>query len=89
MRGAVRRGARRRPALRAIRGHLAREQLFTLLVVRRSRVAATALVLSAVLLSTACATPTVSISEEDRCTRFGGVWVRQIQSCRVPGGGGM
>jgi len=43
------------------------------------------LLISALLL-TACATPAAPISEEQRCTRYGGLW--QLGSCRVPGGGG-
>ena len=53
---------------------------------RGPRIIAVALILSALLLSTACATQTPLISEEERCTRFGGLW--QLGACRVPGGSG-
>ena len=47
----------------------------------------TVLVLAALLLATACGTSTPLISEEERCTRFGGLWM-QSGWCRHDGGGG-
>jgi hypothetical protein len=41
-----------------------------------------------VVLLAACANPTVPISEEERCTRYGGLWRAGPGLCVVPGGGG-
>jgi len=38
------------------------------------------------LLIVGCATAGVPISEEDRCTRYGGIWT--AVGCRQAGGGG-
>jgi len=43
------------------------------------------LVISALLL-TACATTGSLIPEEERCTRYGGIW--RPEGCRQAGGGG-
>jgi hypothetical protein len=53
----------------------------------RRPVRAVALVLTALLVVTACATSTPMISEEERCTRFGGLW-QQDGWCRHDGGAG-
>jgi hypothetical protein len=45
------------------------------------------LLLAALLLATACGTGTPLISEEERCTRFGGFWM-QAGWCRHDGAGG-
>ena len=46
------------------------------------------LVLAALLLATACGTGTPMISEEERCLRFGGLWMQSGGWCRHDGGGG-
>ena len=46
------------------------------------------LVLAALLLATACGTSTPLISDEERCTRFGGFWMQSGSGwCRHDGGG--
>ena len=40
------------------------------------------------VLGAACATPGTAISEEDRCTRFGGMWRAGPGLCTHLGGGG-
>jgi hypothetical protein len=50
-----------------------------------------ALVLAAVAGLSACATsgaPTAVLSEEDRCTRYGGLWSAPLGRCMHPGSGG-
>jgi hypothetical protein len=81
MRGAVRPGARRRTALRAIRGHLAREHLCILLAVRSLRLLFVLAV--ALFLSTACATSGPILNDEQRCARFSGIW--QGDTCKSAG----
>ena len=45
--------------------------------------------LSLVVLLTACATPAYVISEESRCTRYGGFWMGDASGiCHVPGPSG-
>jgi hypothetical protein len=44
-----------------------------------------ALVLAVVVLFGGCAYSTPLISDQDRCTRFGGLW--EAGTCRSPGGG--
>jgi len=47
------------------------------------------LVLAALLLATACGTGTPLISDEERCTRFGGFWMQSGSGwCRYDGAGG-
>ena len=46
------------------------------------------LLLTALLLASACGTSTPLISEEERCTRFGGHWKAEPGWCRYDGGGG-
>lgn len=44
--------------------------------------------LAALLLATACGTGTPLISDEERCTRFGGFWMQSGSGwCRHDGGG--
>jgi hypothetical protein len=81
MRGAVRPGARRRTALRAIRRHLEWEQLWSLLAVRSPRLLFVLAV--ALLLSTACATSGPILDDAQRCARFGGVY--QSDTCKSAG----
>jgi hypothetical protein len=49
------------------------------------------LALAAAALFGGCAssTPTTPISDQDRCTRYGGLWVPQVGDCRGGGAGGM
>ena len=47
------------------------------------------LLLGALLLATACGTGTPLISDEERCTRFGGFWMQSGSGwCRHDGAGG-
>jgi hypothetical protein len=49
------------------------------------------LALAAAVLFGGCASsiPTTSISDQDRCTRYGGLWIPQVGDCRGGGAGGM
>ena len=44
------------------------------------------LILVSTLFLAACMTPSAPISDEERCTRFGGIW--QMGACRQAGAGG-
>jgi hypothetical protein len=46
----------------------------------------TLLILVVLTVVTGCASSTPLISDEERCTRFGGLW--QLGDCRQPGSGG-
>jgi hypothetical protein len=47
------------------------------------------LVLAALTLLGGCASSTPLLSDQDRCMRYGGLWIPQTGDCRGGGAGGM
>jgi hypothetical protein len=55
---------------------------------RRRQLIAALLLASAAIIQLSCATPTVPLSEGERCTRYGGLWRPALGDCVTPGSGG-